>query len=231
MAQKRTRIALPSKTQLRSLKQYKDLPEKDFDDLFEKKYFGVVTSKEFELRIERKLEEFSQDYDIDDMKINDMLLLRALAQSLIHLEDMEVLSYNLRKEGISEDNILFFDKLSNVMTNLRRDISKMQDDLKITRKIRKGDKEEGVIAMLDSLKEKARIFYQNKLNHIICPNCNMLISSVWFLYPEDKNKITLICKRNLGDGNFCNTVVTITSKELMENRGSNKPEVLPESMR
>jgi RNase P subunit RPR2 len=227
----RTRTALPSKNQLRSLKQYKDLSEEEFDDLFEKKFFGIVTSKEFEYRIEKKLNEFAQDYDIDDLKINDRLVLRALAQSLIHLEDMEILSYNIRKEGIGEDNILFFDKLSNVMSKLRNDISSMQDDLKITRRIRKGDKEEGVIALLDSLKEKARIFYDQKMAHIFCPKCNMLLGSIWLLYPDNKNKIVLTCSRDLGNGEICKTVVTVTSKELMEKRGSNRPEILPESMR
>lgn len=227
----RTRTALPSKSQLRSLKQYKDLSDEEFDELFEKKLFGVVTNKEFEHRIEKKLEEFAQDYDIDDLKINDRLVLRALAQSLIALEDLETVYYNARKEGVSEGTILFLDKLGNSMSNLRKDISNMQDDLKITRKIRKGDKEEGVIALLDSLKEKARVFYDQKMAHIFCPKCNMLLGSVWLLYPYSKNKISLTCNRDLGNGEFCKTIVNVTSKELMDLRGSNKPEVLPESMR
>lgn len=231
MTQQRTRTALPSRNQLRSLKQYKDLSDDEFDELFDKKFFGVVSSKEFEHRIEKKLNEFAKDYDIDDLKINDRLILRALAQSLINLEDLEIISFNLRKDGVSDDNILFFDKLSNTMSNLRKDISKMQDDLKITRRIRKGDKEEGIIALVDSIKEKARIFYDQKMAHIFCPKCNMLLGSIWVLYPYSKNKITLTCNRDLGNGEFCKTVVNTTSKELMENRGSNKPEILPESMR
>jgi hypothetical protein len=121
------------------------------------------------------------------------------------------------------------EKINNMMTTLRRDISNMQNDLKITRKVRKGDKEESVINYIEDLKLKAKKFYDQKMSYVFCPKCNMLLATVWTLYPYGKNKITLTCNRKLQNGDLCNTTFTVSSKELVEKRGSNNQELLPES--
>ncbi len=216
---------------MRSLKQYKDLPEEEFDKLYEEKTTGIISSQDFEKKIQEKLDSFEEDYDLDDLKINDRMLLRSLAQSVIHLEDLEQKAFVIRLQGITEGNILLFEKLNNSMSNLKRDISKIQDDLKITRRIRKGDDQESVIAYIENLKVKARKFYESRTDYIFCPKCNILLGTVWTLYPYAKNKITLTCNRDLGDGINCDGVVTITTKELKEKRGFNKPELIPEALK
>jgi len=226
------RLSTPNKARLRNLKQYKDLSDEEFDELWAKKILDLEPVKEFEQRIERKLEEFEKDYDLSDMKFNDRETLRALAQTLITLEDYEQLSYKIRGEGNLQDNLIQLDKLNKFMSDLRSDISKMQDDLKISRKARKASGEESVISFLEELKEKSRAFLEEKMMYIFCNKCNMLLATTWFLYPDsDKNKITLVCNRRLDNDEVCGNKVTITSKELFEMNGSNKLEIMPESMR
>jgi hypothetical protein len=216
---------------LRNLRQYKDLSDDQFYELMARKDLDLAPVKEFEDRIARKIAEFGEDYDLSDMKFNDKETLRALAQVMITLEDMETFSYKLRSLGINEESLLLYDKVSNQLKNLRSDISSLQDTLKISRKVRKGDKEESVINFIDDLKDKAKRFYESKMSYIFCPECSMLLGTIWTLYPNSKNKISLTCGRILDNGHKCNAVVTVTTKELLDKRGSNKPEIMPESMR
>lgn len=220
---------------LRNLNQYKDLTDDEFEELWDKKLLGIESNKEFEGRIERKIKEFGVDYDLDDLKANDKLTLRGLAQAYITLEDLENYFYGQRLVGIDDSMILGMEKMNNMMSNLRRDITNMQNDLKITRRIRKGDKEESVINYIEDLKVKARKFYQSKMAYIFCPECGMLLATVWTLFPESKNKINLTCNRSippLGDatvGTKCGCNFTVITKELVI-KGSNRPELMPEAL-
>lgn len=220
-----------SRAQIRNMKQYRDMTDTDFDKMFEDKKHSAGMSQDFEERITKKILEFSQDYDIDDLKINDKETLRAFVQAIIALEDYEQLVFDIRSEGdISQANITVVDRVSNIMSNLRKDISRFQEDLNITRRIRKSDKESSVVSYISNLKDQARQYYESKLTYIYCTKCNMLLGNVWTLYPEESNKITLKCHRTLDDGSLCGNVVTVTTKELAENRGTNKPSITPDSL-
>ena len=224
---------MPSGSRLeskRNLVQYRNLTDQQFADLMAREALDVAPIKEFEKRINAKLEEFDIDYDLSDMKINDKLLLRALAQAFITLEDYEILTFKLRAEGVNDATINLINSIEGQKSKLRSDISKFQDDLKIARKIRKGDRQESVIAYIDDLKEKAKKFYEAKMSYVFCPNCNMLLATVWTLYPDADNKLTFRCQRKLHSGEKCNTKVVVTTSELLEKKGSNKPELLPESI-
>jgi hypothetical protein len=215
---------------LRNLPQYRNMGDDEFEDFIANRDMDMAPDAEFDRRINKKIEQFSDDYDLSDMKINDQIGLRALAQAMITLDDLEHASYKLRREGLNLDNITLADKIAKQMSDLRNDIIRIQDDLKISRKARKGDKEETVQNYLKELKEKAKEFYEERMTYVFCPECDMLLGTVWFHYPEDKNTLRFTCHRKLPDGSYCNTVVTTTSKELLEKRGTNKPEILPESM-
>ena len=219
---------LPNLNQLRALKQYRDMTDDEFDEAMVQKMGNTLASKVFEKRIQDKIDSFSDDYDITDLKANDLLNLRALAQAYIQLEDWENVLYNSRSAGgVADVEILKYEKMNMIMSALRRDISKLQDDLGITRKSRKGDKEATVVNYLEEVKNKAKEFYEAKHFYIWCPECKMLLATVWFLYPEEaKNKIQLVCNRPLDDdGNICGHKLQISSKELMERHGVNIEEV------
>lgn len=53
----------------------------------------------------------------------------------------------------------------------------------------------------------------------------------WSLYPESDNKITLTCKQKDKDGVPCGTKFTVTTKELLASRQTNRPEVLPDLLK
>ena len=189
-----------SKGSKRNLPQYRDMSDDEFDRMFEETQYNVGISKDFEDRIAKKIDEFSQDYDIDDLKINDKETLRAFVQAIIALEDYERIIFNIRSEGdISQHNINVVDRLGKITSDLRKDISRFQEDLNITRKIRKSDKETSVVSYISNLKEQARQFYEQKMSFIYC-DCGMLLGTFWVLYGQEINKIELTCHRKLDDG-------------------------------
>jgi hypothetical protein len=218
-----------SKNRFRNLRQYKDLTDEEFEERMAQKQIDAEPSKDFEDRIKKKLSTFEEDYDLSDLKINDREILRALIQALISLEDYEQVMYKLKKE-VTIENLTLIDKVSKTMSDLRSDISKMQDDLKITRRTRKSDQEASVIAYIDSLKLKAKEYYESKMSYIFCPDCKMLLGTIWTLYPEENNKIELTCHRELQDGSICNCKVKITTKELLSKKGTNNLGVMPEAL-
>jgi hypothetical protein len=219
-----------SKGSKRNLPQYRGMSDEEFDRMFEETEYNVSISKDFEDRIAKKIDEFSQDYDIDDLKINDKETLRAFVQAIIALEDYERIIFNIRSEGdISQHNINVVDRLGRITSDLRKDISRFQEDLNITRKIRKSDKETSVVSYISNLKEQARQFYEQKMSFIYC-ECGMLLGTIWSLYPDENNTVVLTCHRKLDAGCFCGKKVKVTTKELMENRGTNRVEITPEAL-
>ena len=189
------RLHSPSETQLRNLKQFADMNEGDFEEYLQDSVGPTLSradKKQMEKAIKEKLSDFDDDYDLSDLKINDRLVLRNLIRAIITLEDLENEFYALRKD-ISNSNILLLDRLSKVMNHLRRDISDMQDDLKLTRRIRKESQEENFATYLENLQEKARKFYRQKMLYIFCPECKRLLSTVWLLQTEANNVLNLEC--------------------------------------
>jgi len=206
-----------TKAQLRNLNQFKDLTDAEFEIKYEKYQANALPIEEFENRIKRKIEEFGEDYDLSDLKSNDMLSLRALAQAYIALEDLEVQDYKLKNEGLSYDNIQLIEKIGKLRSDLRSDISKLQDDLKITRKVRDSDKEQSVQVAIQNLTEKAKVFYKEKMFYIFCPECKNLLMTAWFHYPdEERNKLWLVCGRE-----SCGHKFAVYTSKLGDTRGVN----------
>jgi hypothetical protein len=220
-----------NKNAMRNLAQYRGMSDDEFEKAFEKKIWGLRASDALETRIQEKLDEFAQDYDIDDLKVNDKLVLRALLQNLIALEDYEQYIYKLRQDGITQENLVLIEKIQRVMADIARNVATYQTDLNISRRLRKSDSEQSVIDYINGLKEKARQFLESRMFYIFCPKCNTLLGTVWALYPkEPRNKIVLICNRVLDDGVECGEKVVVGTKELLQNKGTNKKEIMPESM-
>lgn len=223
-----------SKAQLRNLGQYKNLTEDEFEELWLKRVTGAAPIQEFEKRIEAKINEFAQDYDLDDLKINDKAVLRLLAQTLIQVDDLELEAFRIRTDKDIDviTKMSNLDKINNITSDLIKSISSMQADLDITRKHRKGDKELTIISELERLRSKAKEFYEAKMFYIFCDKCNMLLATCWFLWPNEKgNRIKLVCDRKLDSGETCGNTVTVSSRDLLEKRGVNIPEAVPDSFR
>ena len=191
------RLGVPTKEKLKNLRQYQGLSEEEFDEVFvkieEQAIEANVNIEAQEKEIEDKLAEFGEDYDLTDMKVNDRIILRNLVQAIISLETLEDTFLRLRI-NISADNVLILDRVATVMNKLRSDISDMQDDLKLTRRIRKESQEENFMEWLERTKVKAMQFHKEKSLYIFCTKCRYLLATTWLLYPDENNKIVLHCK-------------------------------------
>ncbi|KKM84694.1 hypothetical protein LCGC14_1296670, partial [marine sediment metagenome] len=139
------RLASQSKKQLRNLRQYSGMTDEEFEEMFESLKEDELDEAALEAEIEKGLSEFEDDYDLSDMKINDRIVLRDLVISMISLEALEKL-FVTQRENLSDANILLMDRTSGVMSKLRHDISDMQSDLKLTRRIRKEGIEESFMS-------------------------------------------------------------------------------------
>ena len=223
-------INAPMNIRLRKLVQYRNMTDEQFEEMLINKASKSSPEEEFELEIKKKMEEFSDDYDLTDMKINDRTSLRSLVQLTLTLEDYEQRLFEYRKESESNfEDIQSVKLLTDIMKVLRSDISSIQSDLNITRKVRKSDKDVSVIAFIDNLKKKAKANYRAKMNYILCPKCGMLLGTVWTHYGS-KAKFDFVCQRALEEDKICGNKLSVTIEELLEKGGSNEPDLIPEAM-
>lgn len=190
------RLVLPNKKKMRNLVQYRDLTDEEFDEVWGEIILDIETSPEIlEERVKEKLDELAVDYDMEDMKINDMGQLRSLALAQIQLDDLEQVAFETRQKTDST-SIQILEKVNRILSGLRDDISKISADLQLTRKIRKQSKESSIIDAINDLRSKARNFYQERMLYVFCPECKMLLSTLWLNYSsEEYNKLQLKCGR------------------------------------
>lgn len=228
-----------SKESLRNLAQYKNLSDEEFEKIWEErqKEPKILETKpdDLEERIQEMVESFKEDYDLDDLKFNDTQVLRALIRALLTLSDYEDILYDLQqKEGVGGKNINVIRNLNNFISDLRKDVSNLQEDLRITRKTRKEEKEDSIESYIQNLQDKADRFYKNKVFRAICPECGMMLFDGWFLYPEEDNKIILECGRTIegkeeDSSKKCTGRLELTSKELKDLQKEYK-ELFPEGL-
>ncbi len=233
MTENQRKSKIPNKQSLRNMKQFKDMSDDEFNEYYEKVVLGIDKDEIVQARYDKLLKQFEDEYDLSEMLPNDRAVLNSLISAILQLDDYRAMIREVTKQGIlTPDKIGIMRELNTACTNLTREISSMQDDLKITRKSRKADKEESVINYLEDLKIKARTFARQKMQYIFCENCGQLLATVWWQVPEQKNNAIFVeCKRKLPDETPCGWSKKIYAKDLLESGGSNKIENMPESMR
>ena len=174
--------------QLRNLPHYRNLSEEELE-----RAVDDVQSGGLEGRIEKVLRDFEVDYDLSGMTANDMLSLRELAKIFIQLDELSVKQqFEIRQD---EPDFSGLEKIDRMMDRLRKNASTIQQDLNITRKNRQSQGGESIPELLAELQERAKHFLAQRLKEVYCPKCKMLLAKVWYLYPEENNKISVYCKR------------------------------------
>lgn len=219
---------------LRNLAQYRDLTEEEFQEAMNKldnDWLSDLTSEQadtFDDRVSDHMKRFEEDYELSDMKFNDKESLRSLARLYVTLKDIDEILTRLRKVDLKNSSyaMTLIEKFSKVATDYRRDISRIESDLKISRKIRKATQEESARAELKRQKELAAKFFKKVSSYVYCEKCNMLLATVWTLYPDEDNELSFTCSRKLDEkrDKVCGHVTKVTTKQLMENMGTNHPE-------
>jgi len=140
--------------------------------------------------IEQMMEQFAQDYDLSSMNYNDKLALEVLCGLYVQVQD------NVKEieesKGEKGDRIF---ELVELNRKLITNIETLEKQLGISRKARGKDKETSVINYMAELQQKAKGFLEKKLRYFYCPECSMLLATMWFLYPEENNQIHFTCGR------------------------------------
>jgi hypothetical protein len=227
----KSKLRIPNRNSLRNMRQYKNMSDEEFNELYQKVIIGVDKDTLLQERFDRIKAEYDNEYDLSELLPNDRATLDSLIQAQIQLEDFSSDLRQIRKEeGISSTNILLIRELNDACSKLRKDISSMQDDLKIARKTRKSEKEQSVLSFLEDLKKKASMFAHLKMSYIFCEKCGQLLATVWWQTDSKGNFISVECKHKLEDESICGWTKRFSTKELLEGR-SNKPDLLPESMK
>src|SRR3990172_2439999 len=193
----RKRFYLPHKNKMRNLVQFRDMTDDDFEEYWAENYENVdeipFDFEDLERRIEEKIEELSKDYDLDDMKANDMMQLRSLILSVVQLEDLESKDFEIRQD-INSANVLTLEKINRMISALKTDVSALSTDLQLTKKIRNKSKEVSVAKRWNDLVDQAYEFAKRKMLYIFCPECNMLLATVWLLYTDEPySSLSLHC--------------------------------------
>ena len=219
-----------TRASIRALPQNQSLTEEEFEQKFNVMLMEKAWDKDTKEKFDKILQDFEESYDLSEMLPNDRIVLSNLIQAMINLDNYDNYLRQLMKIGITDSNLQIFKEVNNICKTLRSDISSMQDDLNITRKRRKNEKEASVINFLEDLKEKARKFYAQKMQLIFCENCNSLLATVWWLYPESRKQVIRVrCERET-DGKMCGFEKSYTAKELLD-MGMRNKEDIPDSLK
>jgi len=212
----------PTKKRIRNLNQYKSMTDDEFNIEYEKLYGTEDWEEEtasLESRVDEKINALGNDYDFDDMKVNDMTQLRSLAMAMIQLDDLEVDAYEIR-QNVDKDNIFLLEKVNKIISDLRSDVSSISSDLQLTKRVRAQSKDISIANKWKELSNKATMFYKKKMLYIFCTNCRFLLATVWLLYSESElNTIKLECKH-------CGKQFTVQLNELYMTGNRNLEDVV-----
>lgn len=164
--------------------------------------------------------DFEKEYDTEDLAVNDRIMLDELSTAMAQLELLNMeLNTLLQESPIDTRRVTEVNKAISV---IRTDISKIQDDLRITRKTRK-EKTESIPEFIHDLKTRAAKFLSERLSYIYCPSCNTLVATIWLLDYNSSSKFLLVCPT-------CNNDFIINASQL-DQRTNNRERVVPYSVR
>lgn len=171
------------------------------------------------------LKRMEEDYVMSEMNVNDEKSIEDLIgiYKRIKIVDDKITEILEESETIDSRRLK---ELGDYLQGLRESRSKIEQDLGITRKARKGSGESSVVDTIEDLKRRAKVLLEKKLNFCYCPACSMLLSTVWFLYPNGGNSLTLTCNRELPSGKICGTKITVTGSELIAKKNRNMEDKL-----
>lgn len=191
------RHVAPDRRKLRNLVQYKDLSDDEFNAIFEDRFEKpFIQTEDIGKAIDKKIEELGEDYDLEDMKINDHNLLRLLAQAEIQLEYIEQVLFEIRsEESYTIDNVTLVEKLNRIASGLRSDIGSLGETLAISRKERRKDQETSVQDAISKLRDSAKKYAERTMVYVFCPSCKLLLLTAWLQAGEKTTKVETTCPR------------------------------------
>lgn len=198
MAKRRKRRSGVNIASLRNLPQYKDFTD---DEILKR-----VTGK-LDRLIDEEMKNLEKDYDLSDMKYNDVVLIERWVALMIRLRDSEEdLEHRIQAGELGSNEALTEEKR---LSTMRDDMLKIQRSLAIDRAKRRDSSDDDPRLLFADIRKRAKRFYQERLCYVKCPNCNLVICTANFLYPDSNNRVLLTCAR-------CDTESEWTSQELVK---------------
>jgi len=183
---------------LRNLSQYKGKTDEEI--------LASLSSDDLDEQVQAQLDSLEKDYDFSDMKFNDMVCLKSMAMLMVRLAESEpVLEERIREGSLEPHNAL---KEEQRLKTMRDSIRDLQNDLGILRVKRVEKIEDNPLLLFADVRKRAKHFLKERLIYIKCPDCQIAICTVNFLYPDQNNQITLICQK-------CGKSHTWSSTELL----------------
>jgi len=168
---------------LRNLSQFQGMSD---DDILE-----IVSIEDLDAQVQKQMDALEKDYDFSDMKYNDMVLLEQMAMLMVRLISSEpVLEEKIRDGSLESHNALKEEQRLKTIRDCIRDI---QNDLGILRVKRAETVEDNPRLLFDDIRQRAHKFLKERLIYVLCPDCKIAICTLNFLYPDQKNTLTLTC--------------------------------------
>lgn len=193
MTNRRTNVA-----SLRNLPQYKGLSDEEILRRVEDK---------LDIKIENRMKDLEEDYDLSDMKLNDIIAIERWVTITIRLEEAEKdLEERIKNGDLSTQEAL---KEEQRLSTMRRDMLELQRSLGIDRAKRRDVNEDDPRLLFEDIRQRAKKFLEERLCYVKCHKCGMVLVTVHFTYPNTDNKLTLVCER-------CEAVTEYTSGEILE---------------
>lgn len=219
-----------SKRSMRNLRQFKGLSDEEFEEIYKKIISNDIIDADYENKIKEGIQKLGEDYDLDNLNANDMELLRNFVEATLQIRDLEHFAYHLRASGLDERTINLLNKVNSQINDLIQRINAIQDALAISRKTRQADEKQSLVDFIDSLKRKAKEFYEQKMYYVFCPECNTLLATAWFLDTSDeRNRVVVYCNREI-DGKKCEGKVVYRPAKDNNRDMTNNPDLMPEGV-
>lgn len=208
-------MAKTNKNRLRNLRQYKELTDEEFDNVWAE--YEVQPDTDFDSKVEKIMEDLAQNYDIRDQYANDTLSLRELASLYVSLEMLT----NVERQMMADGSYNQVGNISRIRNDYIKNASQIQKDLNITRQARQADDGETLDTFLPSIKKKSINFLSQRLAYIYCPECRMLCGNCWWTDWNVSNIMKVTCPRE-----ECGNTFEVTSQYLAEHKNKNIDGVL-----
>lgn len=174
---------------LRNLAQFREKTDEEILEIV-----GTLETEgtgELSSQVQAQIDALEKDYDFTDMKYNDMVLIWSMAMLMVRLAQSEpALEERIRSGDIESHNALKEEQRLKTMRDAIRDL---QNDLGILRVKRVEKIEDNPLLLFDDVRKRAKHFLKERLIYVRCPECQIAICTVNFLYPEQSNQLSLKC--------------------------------------
>lgn len=186
---------------MRNLKMYQGMDDDEIRaKLTEKRERDALipksTDKSYEAKFKEKLTTLQDEFAVDMNDANDREMLSSLVRHMLQSEAADEAIRAIYDHGtLNRMDFLNLKNLGEYQGSVNRTVSELQDKLGISRKLRKEKQTDDIPQWVDSVREKAKTFFDRVTVKVECPKCRVELLRYWLNFPKLENKIsaTITC--------------------------------------